>query len=76
MNLATGSLAAEVQAVVSPERAARFFLPELDTLRFFAFFGVFLFHLIPVERGAIVRAIIGQPIGTLLMTFVSQASMA
>ncbi len=29
------------------ERAERFYLPELDVLRFFAFFGVFVFHLPP-----------------------------
>src|SRR5277367_912413 len=28
-----------------PGRAGRFYLPELDVLRFFAFFAVFIFHL-------------------------------
>ena len=28
-------------------RAARFYSPELDVLRFFAFFGVFVFHAVP-----------------------------
>ncbi len=28
-------------------KSQRFYRPELDTLRFFAFFGVFLFHVIP-----------------------------
>ena len=30
-----------------PKPAARFYLPELDVLRFFAFFGVFIWHLNP-----------------------------
>jgi peptidoglycan/LPS O-acetylase OafA/YrhL len=30
---------------IRTERAGRFYLPELDVLRFFAFFGVFVFHL-------------------------------
>lgn len=30
-----------------PKPAVRFYLPELDVLRFFAFFGVFIFHLPP-----------------------------
>lgn len=36
--------AAEVEA---PSKKSRFYRPELDTLRFFAFFGVFVFHVVP-----------------------------
>ncbi len=32
-------------AGILPEHAERFYLPELDVLRFFAFFGVFVWHL-------------------------------
>jgi len=32
---------------VPPESAERFYLPELDVLRFFAFFGVFVWHVAP-----------------------------
>src|ERR1700756_2455590 len=31
-------------ATMTPVRAERFYRPELDTLRFFAFLGVFIFH--------------------------------
>ena len=34
-------------ATVSPVRAERFYRPELDALRFFAFLGVFIFHAAP-----------------------------
>ena len=34
-------------ATVSPVRAERFYRPELDVLRFFAFLGVFIFHAAP-----------------------------
>jgi peptidoglycan/LPS O-acetylase OafA/YrhL len=36
-----------VRAEKSQVRAARFYSPELDVLRFFAFFGVFVFHAAP-----------------------------
>lgn len=41
--------AAPASAVVKPEklRSQRFYRPELDTLRFFAFLGVFVFHVVP-----------------------------
>jgi len=32
---------------VANSSSSRFYRPELDTLRFFAFFGVFMFHVIP-----------------------------
>ena len=32
---------------VAPQRGERFYQPELDALRFFAFFGVFIFHAAP-----------------------------
>jgi peptidoglycan/LPS O-acetylase OafA/YrhL len=34
-------------AATSPARAERFYRPELDALRFFAFLGVFIFHAAP-----------------------------
>jgi len=34
-------------AAASPARAERFYRPELDALRFFAFLGVFIFHAAP-----------------------------
>jgi peptidoglycan/LPS O-acetylase OafA/YrhL len=34
-------------AAVAPARAERFYRPELDALRFFAFLGVFIFHAAP-----------------------------
>jgi peptidoglycan/LPS O-acetylase OafA/YrhL len=34
-------------AAAAPARAERFYRPELDTLRFFAFLGVFIFHAAP-----------------------------
>lgn len=41
--------AATATSVVNPEKfqRQRFYRPELDTLRFFAFLGVFVFHTIP-----------------------------
>lgn len=41
--MASASIAAEERS--HPARAERFYLPELDVLRFFAFFAVFYFHL-------------------------------
>ena len=41
------SQAVHRSAGTQPDRAERFYLPELDVLRFFAFFGVFVFHLPP-----------------------------
>src|SRR5438309_11094523 len=38
---------AVASATVSPMRAERFYRPELDALRFFAFLGVFIFHAAP-----------------------------
>src|SRR5579859_7487512 len=35
----------------APARAERFYRPELDTLRFFAFLGVFIFHAAPRTMG-------------------------
>lgn len=34
-------------ANLGQQKSQRFYRPELDTLRFFAFFGVFVFHIIP-----------------------------
>src|SRR5215467_6179305 len=34
-------------AAAAPARAERFYRPELDVLRFFAFLGVFIFHAAP-----------------------------
>jgi peptidoglycan/LPS O-acetylase OafA/YrhL len=45
------SEAAHKSAGATPESAERFYLPELDVLRFFAFFGVFVWH-IPIGGGA------------------------
>ena len=39
--------ASEAPAVRSGGRAERFYRPELDVLRFFAFLGVFIFHAAP-----------------------------
>src|SRR5579871_6137530 len=44
MTMAVETLADES---VAPRRVERFYQPELDALRFFAFFGVFLFHAAP-----------------------------
>lgn len=43
------SIAVEIPASkpVAPQRAERFYQPELDALRFFAFLGVFIFHAAP-----------------------------
>jgi peptidoglycan/LPS O-acetylase OafA/YrhL len=41
------SSAIQKGAGVAPERAGRFYLPELDVLRFFAVLGVFLYHALP-----------------------------
>lgn len=42
------TVAAEIpSATTSPARAERFYRPELDALRFFAFLGVFIFHAAP-----------------------------
>jgi|SRR5581483_5135370 len=38
---------ASTSGVVEKARAGRFYSPELDVLRFFAFFGVFVFHAAP-----------------------------
>lgn len=38
---------ASTQGVAEKARAGRFYSPELDVLRFFAFFGVFVFHAAP-----------------------------
>src|SRR5215475_9058782 len=35
------------RATTAPVRAERFYRPELDVLRFFAFLGVFIFHAAP-----------------------------
>lgn len=40
------ALTEPLEAPRSQPEAARFYVPELDSLRFFAFFGVFLCHLI------------------------------
>jgi peptidoglycan/LPS O-acetylase OafA/YrhL len=40
-------LAAEPKPLVSTRTGASFYRPELDALRFFAFFAVFLFHVLP-----------------------------
>jgi len=49
------SEAAHKSASRQPETAERFYLPELDVLRFFAFFAVFVCHVQPfgVTRGAL-----------------------
>jgi peptidoglycan/LPS O-acetylase OafA/YrhL len=44
MTMAVETLATEL---VAPRRAERFYQPELDALRFFAFLGVFIFHAAP-----------------------------
>jgi peptidoglycan/LPS O-acetylase OafA/YrhL len=44
MTMAVETLATEP---VAPHRAERFYQPELDALRFFAFLGVFIFHAAP-----------------------------
>jgi peptidoglycan/LPS O-acetylase OafA/YrhL len=44
MTMAVETLATES---VAPRRAERFYQPELDALRFFAFLGVFIFHAAP-----------------------------
>ncbi|HEV8181053.1 MAG TPA: acyltransferase [Candidatus Angelobacter sp.] len=42
------TLAVEIpSAAAAPARAERFYRPELDALRFFAFLGVFIFHAAP-----------------------------
>jgi peptidoglycan/LPS O-acetylase OafA/YrhL len=42
------TLAVEIpSAAAAPARTERFYRPELDTLRFFAFLGVFIFHAAP-----------------------------
>jgi peptidoglycan/LPS O-acetylase OafA/YrhL len=42
------TLAVEIHsAAAAPARAERFYRPELDALRFFAFLGVFIFHAAP-----------------------------
>ena len=41
------SSAIQKNAGVVPERAGRFYLPELDVLRFFAVLGVFVYHALP-----------------------------
>jgi len=41
------STATDKNADAQPESARRFYLPELDVLRFFAFFGVFFCHIPP-----------------------------
>jgi peptidoglycan/LPS O-acetylase OafA/YrhL len=44
MTMAVDTLATES---VAPRRSERFYQPELDALRFFAFLGVFIFHAAP-----------------------------
>lgn len=46
-----GAKRASVRSIPSSIRANRFYRPELDVLRFFAFFGVFLFHTVPHNIG-------------------------
>jgi peptidoglycan/LPS O-acetylase OafA/YrhL len=40
----------DARAQLAPISTARFYRPELDVLRFFAFFGVFIFHAAPHTR--------------------------
>jgi peptidoglycan/LPS O-acetylase OafA/YrhL len=47
MSLAIASAPPICAETASAETAARFYRPELDVLRFFAFFGVFVFHAAP-----------------------------
>ena len=44
-----------IPSVVPFEAAKRFYRPELDSLRFFAFLAVFLFHVVPRDPGKYAR---------------------
>jgi len=45
------TVAVEIPLAAAPARAERFYRPELDALRFFAFLGVFIFHAAPRTMG-------------------------
>ncbi len=40
---------AGVAPTAAPQSACRFYQPELDGLRFYAFLGVFVFHTLPSQ---------------------------
>jgi len=44
------------QSPLEPSSRPRFYLPELDSLRFFAFFAVFIWHLRPIPGWALAAA--------------------
>src|SRR5262245_11436411 len=53
---------------VQPVRAQRFYAPELDVLRFFAFFGVFVFHAAPKSTEFYAANGISSRLSTLLIS--------
>lgn len=58
----------------SSRGAKRFYCPELDALRFFAFFGVFLFHAAPRSTQFYDSLLIPHPISALLVYAVGAGS--
>ena len=52
----------------TPGKSARFYRPELDVLRFFAFFGVFMFHATPRSLGFYSALGLPPTVGTLIIS--------
>src|SRR5580765_5108914 len=64
----TTVVAAQSEAAATATRTERFYRPELDALRFFAFFGVFIFHAAPRTMDFYVAAGVPRLVGNLLIS--------
>ena len=64
----TTVVAAQSEAAATATRTERFYRPELDALRFFAFLGVFIFHAAPRTMDFYVAAGVPRLVGNLLIS--------